>query len=136
MSRGSGLVVRRGSTIAEVLRVAAETSAGAIHVSEDVSAFAQARQRRLSLAARERGIAVRTFPGVTVVPPGDLSPGGSGGPYRVFTPYWNRWRVAPWRTVLDGAGLDPFACAVDEGRLPGDGGGDVGDDGPEPSARR
>ena len=118
-SRGSGLVVRRGSTIVEVLRVAAETGAGGIHVSEDVSAFAQARQTRLSRAARERGIAVRTFPGVTVVPPGDLSPGGSGGPYRVFTPYWNRWRVAPWRSALPAPASIPSRARVGEGSLPG-----------------
>ena len=92
---------------------------GAIHLSEDVSAFAQARQRRLSRAARERGIAVRTFPGVTVVPPGDLSPGGSGGPYRVFTPYWNRWRVAPRRTVLAAPASIPAVRPVDDGALPG-----------------
>ena len=37
--------------------------------------------------------AVRTFPGVTVVPPGDLSPGADGRAYRVFTPFWNRRRT-------------------------------------------
>ena len=119
LSRGGGLVVRRGSTVVEVLRVAAETRAGAIHLSEDVSGFAQARQRRLSRAARERGIAVRTCPGVTVVPPGDLSPGGSDGPYRVFTPYWKRWRAAPRRTVIAAPRSSRAARPVDDGALPG-----------------
>ena len=118
-SRGSGLVVRRGDTVAQVLRVAVETGARSINLSEDVSSFAQARQRRLSGAARERGILVQAFPGVTVVPPGDVSPGGSGGPYRVFTPYWNRWRAAPRRTVLAAPASIPAARPVDDGALPG-----------------
>ncbi len=118
-SRGSGLVVRRGDTVAQVLRVAVETGARSINLSEDVSSFAQARQRRLSGAARERGILVQSFPGVTVVPPGDVSPGGSGGPYRVFTPYWNRWRAAPRRTVLAAPASIPAARPVDDGALPG-----------------
>jgi deoxyribodipyrimidine photo-lyase len=119
VSRGSGLVVRRGESVAQVLRVAVENGARSINLSEDVSGFAQARQRRLSDAARERGILVHTFPGVTVVPPGDVSPGGSGGPYRVFTPYWNRWRVAPRRMVIDAPASIPTAWPVDDGALPG-----------------
>ncbi len=98
--RGCGLVVRRGDTVTEVLRLAVETGAERIHLSEDVSAFAQTRQRRLARAARGQRIAVEAFPGITVVPPGDVSPGDAGGPFRVFTPYWNRWRAAPWRAVL------------------------------------
>ena len=117
--RGSGLVVRRGDTVAQVLRVAVESGARSINLSEDVSSFARARQRRLSGAARERGILVQAFPGVTVVPPGDVSPGGSGGPYRVFTPYWNRWRAAPRRTVLAAPASIPAARPVDDGALPG-----------------
>jgi deoxyribodipyrimidine photo-lyase len=117
-SRGSGLVVRRGDTVAQVLRVAVETGAQSISLSEDVSGFAQAREGRLSRAARERGIFVHAFPGVTIVPPGDVSPAGSGGPYRVFTPYWNRWRAAPRRTVLAAPASIPTARPVDDGALP------------------
>ncbi len=117
-SRGSGLVVRRGDTVAEVLRIAVEAGAERIHLGEDVSGFARRRERRLERAARERGIAVETFQGVTVVPPGDLSPGGSGGPYRVFTPYWRRWRVAPRRVLLGAPASIPSLGTLDEGVLP------------------
>ena len=68
-----------------------------VHLSEDVSAFAQERLRRLGRAATEHRISVQAFPGVTVVPPGDVSPGGRCPAYRVFTPYWKRWHVTPWR---------------------------------------
>ena len=116
--RGSGLVVRRGDTVAEVLRIAAERGADRIHLSDDVSRSAQARQARLTRAAHERGITVRTYPGVTVVAPGDVSPGDSGAPFRVFTPYWNRWRVAPWRTVLPAPPSVPTQGALEGEVLP------------------
>ena len=117
--RGSGLVVRRGDTVAEAVRLAGETGAERIHLSEDVSTFAQERQRRLGRAAEERRIEVEAFPGVTVVPPGDVSPGDSGAPYRVFTAYWNRWRVAPWRAVLRAPASIPSHGAPDHAPLPG-----------------
>ena len=92
--RGAVLVVRRGDPVREALAVAHETGAEAIHLSEDVSAHAGRRQRRLE---RER-IAVHAHPGVTIVPPGDLLPAG-GDHFRVFTPYWRRWREEPLRPV-------------------------------------
>jgi deoxyribodipyrimidine photo-lyase len=117
--RGSRLVVRRGDTIAEALRLAGETRAELIHLSEDVSAFAQERQRRLRRAAEERRIAVEAFPGVTVVPPGDVSPDGAGDAYRVFTPYWRRCSVTPWRAVLPAPATMPSNEAPEEAPLPG-----------------
>jgi deoxyribodipyrimidine photo-lyase len=49
-ARGGGLVVRRGDAVAETVRLALEHDAGTVHVSEDVSAYAQARERRLAHA--------------------------------------------------------------------------------------
>jgi deoxyribodipyrimidine photo-lyase len=117
-SRGNGLVLRRGDTVAETLRVAVETGAERIHLSDDVSAFAHRRHERLRRAARGRGIAVDGFPGVTVVPPGDLSPVGSDGPFRVFTPYWSRWRERPRRAVLAAPATIPAGRPLDERPLP------------------
>ncbi len=118
-SRGSGLVIRRGDTVAEVLQVALGAGARRIHLCEDVSAAAHRRERRLVRAAQGQGIAVHAYPGVTVVPPGDLSPAGSGGPYRVFTPFWKRWRAAPRRAILGAPALVPRDGTLDDGSLPG-----------------
>ena len=79
-ARGGTLVVRRGDTVHEALRLALWARARAIHVSEDVSAFAAKRAQRLHQACAEHGIELLIFPGITVVPPGDLSPTGSRGP--------------------------------------------------------
>src|SRR5690348_11054925 len=60
-----GLVVREGDPVEEVGRLAPD----AVYFSEDVSAYARRRERRL----RDR-FDVRAFPGITVVPPGELAP--------------------------------------------------------------
>lgn len=90
--RGSALVIRRGDTGREVARVAEEIRADALYCSADVSAFAR---RRLDGLRPD----VRAFPGITVVPPGELRT-SSGEHYRVFTPYWRRWRQLEPRPPL------------------------------------
>ena len=100
--RGAALVVRRGDVLAETVRVAQAAGAEAVHVSEDVSAYAQERERRLRSALAGARVELETFPGVTVVPPGDLAPAGRDH-YLVFTPYWRRWREQPRRDVLAAA---------------------------------
>jgi deoxyribodipyrimidine photo-lyase len=97
---GSALVVRRGDVVGECVAVASEVGASAVFVSEDVSAYAQQREDRLRRALGERRTALSAHPGVTVVPPGVLSPSGGGHRFMVFTPYWRRWRVEPRRAVL------------------------------------
>lgn len=58
----------------------------AVYLSEDISAYAQRRTARLA----ER-FEVRLFPGITIVPPGELAPAGKDD-YRIFSPYWRAWR--------------------------------------------
>ena len=116
-TRGARLVVRRGDVVREAVTLARDTGAEAIFTSEDVSAYSRTRLEGLRRAAREERIDVRAFPGVTVVPPGDLVPAG-GDHFRVFTPYWRRWGQEPLR-IVHGAPrkleLPPGAAG---GRLP------------------
>ena len=97
--RGGALVVRRGDVLAETVRVAQEAGAEAVFLGEDVSAYAQERERRLRATLAGARIELEVFPGVTVIPPGDLTPAGADH-FRVFTPYWRRWREHPRRDVL------------------------------------
>jgi deoxyribodipyrimidine photo-lyase len=91
-----GLVVLEGDPVEEVARFAPDV----VYLSEDVSAYARRREGRL----RER-FELRTFSGVTVVPPGELAPAGKDH-YRVFSPYWRAWRARPFRAaVTSGARL-------------------------------
>ncbi|MEO5576590.1 MAG: deoxyribodipyrimidine photo-lyase [Gaiellaceae bacterium] len=108
--RGGALVVRRGNVVAETFRAALDLDADAVFVGEDVSAYAQERERRLRQALAGARIELEVFPGVTVVPPGEIAP-GRGDHYRVFTPYWRRWREEPRRAVLPA----PDRISVPEG---------------------
>jgi deoxyribodipyrimidine photo-lyase len=99
IQRGGQLFVRVGDPVAETMKVASEVSAAAVFVSDDVSRYARVRQTRLAAVCHDQRLRLATFPGITVVPPGALLPAG-GDHYRIFTPYWTRWRSAPWRPRL------------------------------------
>ena len=110
---GGSLVVRRGDVAAEVARVAEEVGATVVFLAEDVSTYARRREQRL----RDLELEVRSLPGVTVIPPGEITPSGGGEAFAVFTPYWNRWQAQPRRAVLE----PPFTVAlpeIDPGRVP------------------
>ncbi|MFI6599418.1 cryptochrome/photolyase family protein [Nonomuraea sp. NPDC050536] len=113
-SRGGELFVRHGDTVTETMRLAHHLGARSVFTSADVSALAQHRQRRLAAEPIE----LRTFPGVTVVPPGLLRPAG-GDHYRVFTPYWRAWTQATRRPTAPAPATVPTPGGLDPGTLPG-----------------
>jgi len=80
-----GLVVANGDPVEQTARFRPD----AVYVSEDVSAHARRRAARLT-----EHFELRLFPGITIVPPGELAPAGRDH-YRVFTPYWRAWRTRP-----------------------------------------
>jgi deoxyribodipyrimidine photo-lyase len=115
--RGARLVIRRGDVVAEVLNLAAESGAGAVYLSDDVSGYAQRRLRRLRARCEGRDMALHAFEGVTAVPSGELTPTG-GDHYRVFTPYWNAWRSATKRDPLGAPRKLRAPSGVGQGRIP------------------
>ena len=116
-ARGGGLAIRRGDVVAETVRIALDHDVDAVYVSEDVTAYAQEREQRLERALAGARIRLETFPGVTVVPPGELVPAGSDH-FRVFTPYWRRWRVEPRRPVLNAPARVAAPDGTEWGGLP------------------
>ena len=98
-ARGGELALRRGDVVEETVRVARDVQADCVFLSDDVSGYAQEREERLRRGLAGERIELETFPGVTVVPPGELAPAGFEA-FRVFTPYWRRWRLEPRRPVL------------------------------------
>lgn len=113
---GGALVVRRGGVVEETVRCARETGTLTVHLAEDVSRYAASREQRLA----EAGLDVRTSPGVTVIPPGSVTPAGSDH-FSVFTPYWNRWRTESRRSVLAAPARIRLPDGVDRGCVPGRG---------------
>jgi deoxyribodipyrimidine photo-lyase len=115
--RGGTLVLRQGDVVAETLRVARETGAEGVFLSEDWSAYAQSRERRLRQACERERIELHSLPGVTVVSPGDLAPADRDH-FRVFTPYWRRWSAAPARSLERAPSRIRVPSGVRVGRLP------------------
>ena len=108
---GGDLVVRRGDLVTEVVRMASATGAKTLFVGEDVSLYAQQRVLRL----RDE-LDVRVENTVTAVAPGEIVPEGRDH-YRVFTPYWRRWREQPRPSLLE-APARVMLPSLDAGRLP------------------
>lgn len=93
---GADLLIRNGDPAAEVVKLAAQTHAEAVMTADDVSHYATRRRQNLERECKTHRLDLTVTPGLTVVPPGDLTPAG-GGHYRVFTPYWRAWRATTWR---------------------------------------
>jgi len=115
--RGAKLVVRHGDPVEEALRVAREAGAGAIHLSDDYSAYARRRRERLARECERQGVRLRAHPGVTVVEPGELRPAG-GDHYRVFTPYWRIWSEQPRRRRHPAPRRLELPPGIGSGRIP------------------
>ncbi|WP_433425075.1 cryptochrome/photolyase family protein [Microtetraspora malaysiensis] len=130
-ARAGDLLVRRGDTVAETMRLAAEVGASEVYASADVSALARGRERRL---AGER-IGLRLFPGLTIVPPRELLPSGGGDHYRVFTPYWRAWAAHPRRPVLPAPSRVPLPPGLEHGLEHGLEPGDLPGHAPHPALR-
>jgi deoxyribodipyrimidine photo-lyase len=114
---GGDLVVRAGDPVAETIRLAAETSAGAVFVAGDVSRYAARREQRLARECAAHRMALEVTAGHQVVPAGELQPGG-GGHYRIFTPYWRAWSAAIWRRQHKTPSVVSVPAGIDPGRLP------------------
>jgi deoxyribodipyrimidine photo-lyase len=93
------------------VQTASATGAKTLLVGEDVSLYARQRLRQL----REQ-LEARVVNTVTAIAPGELASGGRDL-YRVFTPYWRRWREQP-RPPLLGAPTRVALPSVDAGPLP------------------
>ncbi|GIU97532.1 MAG: deoxyribodipyrimidine photo-lyase [Actinomycetota bacterium] len=116
-SRGGRLVVREGDPAAQAAALAGAYGCDAVFVTEDVSATARARERRLREALAPLGVELRTCPGNAVVEAGAVHP-SERTTYRVFTPYLRAWRAHPRRTVLPAPRAVRTPVDVEPGRLP------------------
>ena len=114
---GADLVVRRGRWADEVLEVVRTTGATQVHLSADVSGLAQRRDASLEKELRAHGAELLRHQGITVVPPGATAP-GSGGDWKVFTPFYRRWIEHPWRPVLGTPSDLALPDGLDPGALP------------------
>lgn len=100
-SAAGRLVVREGALVAEVCRVVTETGATEVHLSADVSGYAQRRQARLAEALAPLRCELRVHDEVvTAIAPGRIRPSGRDSThFAVFTPYFRRWAETSCRAL-------------------------------------
>jgi deoxyribodipyrimidine photo-lyase len=95
-SYDGALVVRHGRPEDVVPAVAREVGASSVHVSAETAPYGRRRDERVEAALREAGVAFVETGSPYAVTPGRVR-SGTGGPYRVFTPFSRAWRAHGWR---------------------------------------
>jgi len=93
-ARGGRLVLRRGPSARALSDLARETGADAVFAGTVRDPAFLSRDEETSAALRERGIEIRWFEDGVLFPP-EMLRASSGGPFRVFTPFWKRCLAAP-----------------------------------------
>jgi deoxyribodipyrimidine photo-lyase len=114
---GADLLVRHGDPVAEALHVAEAVGAEALFTASDAGAYAQRRESRLERECRSARLALHVENAVAAVPPGELAPANRDH-YRVFTPYWRRWRSQPVRAAADPPAQLRLPHPLEPGPLP------------------
>ena len=115
---GGDLMIRRGDPVAETIEVARAVDAEGIAMAADVSGYARAREQRFEQECARHRISFRLFPGVTVIDPGDVRPGGGSDHYKVFTPYSRAWQAAEWRAEVAAPRKVTLPDGLRVGRMP------------------
>lgn len=90
---GSRLVLRRGDAVTALMQLATETGAAEVEWSRLYDPVSVARDTRVKAELRARGVGAGSHPGHLLFEPWTVST-GSGGFYRVFTPFWRAVRSA------------------------------------------
>jgi deoxyribodipyrimidine photo-lyase len=85
-SRGAPLVLRRGSALEEIPRLAKSVGAAAVHVGAAVEPWARRTDRALADALREEGVALHRHRTTMLFNPDQLRT-QAGGVYGVYTPF-------------------------------------------------
>jgi len=84
---GAELVIRRGVSLAELLRVVKVTGADAVFWNRRYEPASIARDRKIEEALRTTGLQVESYNGALLHEPGTIR-NNAGHPFRVFTPFW------------------------------------------------
>lgn len=89
---GTRLILRRGSAADVLDALIAETGATGIHWNRRYEPWAIARDKTIKERLKEAGLTVESHKGALLNEPWEIAT-GSGGPYKVFTPYWKAVRA-------------------------------------------
>ena len=93
--KGSRLVVRQGATLDEINAVCHTTGADRVVWQTRLAPTLRRRDEQVRAGLEAEGIEVRQFAGRILHDPEKIET-GSGGPYKVFTPFWNKVSGPRW----------------------------------------
>ena len=110
------LLIARGRPQDILPQICAAADATAVHISADLSPFGVRRDAAVGAALESRGIGLSATGSPYLVSPGRVTK-DDGTPYKVFTPFFRRWREVGWRAP---AKSDPASVRwIDPASLPG-----------------
>lgn len=92
-ARGGRLILRDGDPAAELERLIAETGADAVFWTRLYTPDAMARDTAVKKRLRAAGVTAESVAGDVLMEPWTLET-KTGGPYRVYTPFWRALRAA------------------------------------------
>ena len=104
---GGRLLVTRGRPEQVIPQVCSAIGARTVHISADFSPFGVRRDEAVATALGTAGAELVATGSPYLVSPGRVTK-DDGTPYKVFTPFFNRWREVGWRAPAqsDAAAVD------------------------------
>jgi deoxyribodipyrimidine photo-lyase len=91
---GAKLVLRRGESGAELETLIAESGARAVYWNRCYEPWAIARDKKVKARLKSRGILAESFNAALLHEPWTMAT-GTGGPFKVFTPFWRALLAKP-----------------------------------------
>ena len=88
---GSDLVLRRGDALTELVSLAKETGATTVHWARYLTPTSIARDTDVKSGLKAEGICAESHAGLVLFEPWSVKT-GSGGPYKVYSPFWRSVR--------------------------------------------
>lgn len=117
---GSDLLIRRGDSRANLLKLIEETGAEAVYWNRRYEPAIMARDAEIKATLKDKGLDVQSFSSALLFEPQTIK-NKQGGPFQVFTPYWRHCLSLPvaepvGRVVktLPAPAAWPKSLAVDE----------------------
>ncbi len=92
--KGARLILRRGSTIEQLLEIAKQSGAHSIHFTRGYEPVERRQEQELATACEKAGLAVRRYAGAALSEP-EVVRTQAGAPFRVFTPFWRACLASP-----------------------------------------
>ena len=118
-ARGSGLITRRGRPEREIVRVASEAGATAVHFTRESTPFGRDRGERCREAFDAAGLESHDHPGLHAIDDLRTILTKEEKPYTVFSPFFRNWAKVERRPVLRApAALPPLPSGLVKGKLP------------------